>query len=337
MKTYIFTFLFFCSAASSWAQQKPQYTQYIFNNYLINPAITGIENYTDIKAGYRNQWTGLDGAPVTMYFTVQTPIGSKFIQGDPMSQPGNGEDPMSRSYVQDYQAAAPHHGIGFTVVSDKAGPITQSNYDITYAYHLGISSNLNLAVGVAAGLASINLNTSQITLENALDPAIANGNVNQLKPDLGLGIWAYSSRYFFGISAQQVLPQTLYFSSNTSTYNQSKTVPHYFITAGYKLFLSEDISLIPSVMFKYVNPVPSTFDVNLKMGFSDKFWIGGSYRRNDAIAAMAGINLSSFLNLGYAYDFTTSNLNTVSNGTHEIILGIMLDNAYKVICPRRFW
>lgn len=336
MKTLYFTFLFLLVTISSWAQQRPQYTQYIFNNYLINPAITGIENYTDIKAGYRNQWTGLDGAPVTMYFTAHTPIGNKFIQGDAMSQPANGEDPMSRSYVQDYQAAAPHHGIGLTVVSDRAGPITQSNYDITYAYHLGITNNLNLAVGVAAGLASIGLNTSQITLENALDPAIANGNTNQLKPDLGLGIWAYSATYFFGISAQQVLPQTLHFSSN-STYNQSKTVPHYFITGGVKLFLAEDITLLPSVMFKYVNPVPSTFDVNLKMAFQDKFWIGGSYRRNDAIAAMAGINVGSFLNFGYAYDFTTSNLNTVSNGTHEIILGIMLNNAYKVICPRRFW
>ncbi len=336
MRNYIFTFLFLLGTISSHAQQKPQYTQYIFNNYLINPAITGIESYTDVKAGYRNQWTGLDGAPVTMYFTIQTPIGNKFIQGDAMSQPRSNEDPMSRSYVQDYQAAAPHHGIGFTVVSDKAGPITQNNYNVTYAYHLGITSNLNLAVGVAAGLASINLNTSQITLENALDPAIANGNNNQLKPDLGLGVWAYSAQYFFGISAQQVLPQTLFFSSN-STYNQSKTVPHYFITGGVKLFLAEDITLLPSVMFKYVNPVPTTFDLNLKMAFQDKFWIGGSYRRNDAIAAMAGINVGSFLNFGYAYDFTTSNLNTVSNGTHEIILGIMLNNMYKVVCPRRFW
>jgi len=336
MRNYIFTFLFLLGTISSRAQQKPQYTQYIFNNYLINPAITGIESYTDVKAGYRNQWTGLDGAPVTMYFTIQTPIGNKFIQGDAMSQPRSNEDPMSRSYVQDYQAAAPHHGIGFTVVTDKAGPITQNNYDVTYAYHLGITSNLNLAVGVAAGLASINLNTSQITLENALDPAIANGNNNQLKPDLGLGVWAYSAQYFFGISAQQVLPQTLFFSSN-STYNQSKTVPHYFITGGVKLFLAEDITLLPSVMFKYVNPVPTTFDLNLKMAFQDKFWIGGSYRRNDAIAAMAGINVGSFLNFGYAYDFTTSNLNTVSNGTHEIILGIMLNNMYKVVCPRRFW
>src|SRR5579875_900754 len=118
MRKYIFTFLILINAVCSvFAQQKPQYTQYIFNNYLINPAITGIENYTDIKAGYRNQWTGLDGAPVTMYFTLQTPLGNKFIQGDPMSQPGNGEDPMSRSYVQDYQAAPAHHGIGFTVVS----------------------------------------------------------------------------------------------------------------------------------------------------------------------------------------------------------------------------
>lgn len=336
MRKRIFTFLCCFCAVGTWAQQRPQYTQYIFNNYLLNPAITGIESYTDIKAGYRNQWSGLDGAPVTMYFTIQTPIGNKFIQGDPMSQPGSNDDPMSRSYVQDYQAAAPHHGIGFTLVSDKAGPITQNNYDLTYAYHLGITSNLNIAVGVAAGLASINLNTSQITLENALDPAIANGQNNQYKPDLGLGVWAYSARYFVGVSAQQVLPQTLFFSSNSS-YNQSKTVPHYFVTAGVKLFLAEDITLLPSVMFKYVNPVPSTFDVNMKLAFQDRFWIGASYRHNDAIAGMAGLNIGSFLNVGYAYDHTTSNLNTVSNGTHEIILGIMLNNLYKVVCPRRFW
>ncbi|RYY22225.1 MAG: type IX secretion system membrane protein PorP/SprF, partial [Sphingobacteriaceae bacterium] len=306
MKTSIFIFLLILSSVCTFAQQKPQYTQYIFNNYLINPAISGIENYTDIKAGYRNQWTGLEGAPVTTYFTAHMPLGSKFIQGDAMSQPSNGDDPMSRSYVQDYRAAEPHHGIGITVVSDKAGPITQSNYNLTYAYHLGISSTLNLALGVSAGLASIRLNTSDITLENALDPAIANGNTNQLKPDLGAGIWAYSATYFFGISAQQVLPQTLYFSSN-STYNQSKTVPHYFITGGVKLFLADDITLLPSVMFKYVKPVPSTFDLNLKMAFQDKFWIGGSYRRNDAFAAMAGVNVGSFLNFGYSYDFTTSN------------------------------
>src|ERR1700760_3326206 len=120
------------------AQQKPQYTQYVFDNMLLNPAVTGIENYIDLKAGYRAQWTGLQGAPVTSYLTVSSPIGQNFIQGDASSMPGGGGDnPAGRLFTQNYLASEPHHGIGFTIVSDKAGPITQTNVDINYAYHLG--------------------------------------------------------------------------------------------------------------------------------------------------------------------------------------------------------
>src|ERR1700753_1941521 len=101
------------------AQQRPQYTQYVFNNYLLNPALSGIENYTDVKAGYRSQWTGLQGAPVTSYLTVNAPLGSDFIKGAATEMPAaGGTDPASRSYTQYYQAAPPHHGIGFTLVTD---------------------------------------------------------------------------------------------------------------------------------------------------------------------------------------------------------------------------
>ncbi|XHR97751.1 PorP/SprF family type IX secretion system membrane protein [Mucilaginibacter sp. UC70_90] len=134
------------------AQQRPQYTQYVFNNYLLNPALSGIENYTDVKLGYRSQWTGLEGAPVTSYFSVNAPIGNRFLQGDATAFPaGGGLNPSSRSYTQNYMAAEPHHGVGLMVVSDKTGPITQTNIDATYAYHLGLTEKLNLAVGVSAG------------------------------------------------------------------------------------------------------------------------------------------------------------------------------------------
>jgi type IX secretion system PorP/SprF family membrane protein len=317
------------------AQQKPQYTQYVFNNFLLNPAVAGIENYTDVKAGYRSQWTGLQGAPVTSYLTVNAPIGQNFIQGDANSFPNSGgENPYSRSYTQNYMAAEPHHGIGFTVVTDKAGPITQTNVDISYAYHLGLTSQLNLAVGVAAGFARTSLNTSEITLETALDPAIANGNNAQWKPDLNLGTWLYGPNYYFGLSVQQVLPQNLYFSTTNSIVDASKTVPHYFFTGGIKLYVSEDIAIMPSFLVKEIQPVPLTYDVNVKMSFQDKFWIGGSYRHDDSFGVLAGFNLNSFLNVGYSYDITTSALNTVSNGTHEIVIGILLNNIYKVTCPQ---
>jgi type IX secretion system PorP/SprF family membrane protein len=316
------------------AQQKPQYTQYVFNNLLLNPAVTGIENYTDVKAGYRSQWTGLQGAPVTSYLTVDAPLGDNFLQGDATAFPAEGGvNPSSRLYTQNYMAAEPHHGIGFILMTDKAGPITQTNIDATYAYHLGLTDRINLAVGVMAGFNRISLNTAEITTEVALDPAIANGNNSQWKPDLGTGVWLYSSNYYVGASVQQLLPESLYFSTN-KTYNQSKTVPQYFVTSGVKLFLTDDITLLPSFLIKVIQPTPLTYDINAKLSFQDKIWIGGSYRRDDSFGVLAGINISSFINVGYSYDITTSALNTVSNGTHEIVISLLLNNRYKVTCPQ---
>src|SRR6516164_3552135 len=106
---YLITFLVFIIYAGK-AQQKPQYTQYVFNNLLLNPAVTGIENYTDVKAGYRSQWTGLQGAPVTSYLTVDAPLGDNFLQGDATAFPAEGGvNPSSRLYTQNYMAAEPHH------------------------------------------------------------------------------------------------------------------------------------------------------------------------------------------------------------------------------------
>jgi type IX secretion system PorP/SprF family membrane protein len=207
---------------------------------------------------------------------------------------------------------------------------------MTYAYHLGLTDKLNLAVGIAAGISKVGLDISKITLENNLDPAIVASETDRVTPDLGAGVWVYGPRYFIGLSAQQLLNQTLRFT-NDNSYNQGKAVPHIFLTAGYKFFLTEDIAAIPSVMFKRVKPAPNTYDANMKLAFRDKFWLGGSYRHNDSFSALAGFNVSYLFNLSYSYDFTTSELGNVSNGTHEIILGLLLNNRYRVTCPQRYW
>jgi len=330
--------LFVSGANLLFAQQKPQYTQYVFNNLLLNPAVTGIENYTDVKAGYRSQWTGLQGAPVTSYLTVDLPIGSAFLQGDATAFPaGGGENPSSRLYTQNYMASEPHHGVGFSVVSDVTGPINQTNIDFSYAYHLGLAANLNLAVGAAAGISHATLNRSELTTSGIVgdpvtDPALANTS-GPWKPDLSIGVWLYSSTYYVGASVQQLLPGDLYFDTNYS-FTHVKTVPQYFLTAGVKVFLTDDITLLPSFLIKEINPVPLTFDLNAKLSFRDKFWIGGSYRHDDSFGVLAGFNISSFINVGYSYDITTSQLNTVSNGTHEIVISLLLNNRYKVTCPQ---
>jgi len=334
MKRILYLFAVFTAFAQLVSgQQRPQYTQYVFNNYLLNPAVGGIENYIDVKAGYRSQWTGLQGAPVTSYLTINAPLGKNFLEGDATASPsGGGDNPSSRLYTQNYMAAEPHHGVGLMLVTDQAGPLTQTNIDATYAYHLGLAPQLNLSVGVSAGVSHVSLNTSMITLENPFDPAIANGDNSQWKPDLGVGAWLYSGAYYLGAAVQQILPQTLYFSTNN--YNKSKTVPHYFLTGGFKVFLTDDVTLLPSVLVKIIDPLPFSYDINAKFSFKDVFWLGGSYRRNDSFGVLAGINVNSFINIGYSYDITTSALNTVSNGTHEIVIGLLLNNKYKVTCPQ---
>jgi len=320
----------------TFAQQRPQYTQYVFNNFLLNPAVSGIENYTDVKLGNRSQWTGLEGAPVTSYFSINAPIGDNFLQGDATAFPASGgENPSSRLYTQYYRAAEPHHGIGFMVVSDKAGPISQTNLNATYAYHLGLTDRLNMSVGVSAGVNNLSLNRDLITVVDQNDNVINNLATSQWKPDVGIGVWAYASDYYFGVSAQQLLSQNLYLTSAVpNTAQQSKTVPHFFVTGGYKLFLSDDVTLLPSALLKFIDPAPVSFDINMKLSFRDRFWFGASFRKDDSYAVLAGFNLSSIVNVGYSYDITTSALRTVSNGSHEIVLGILLNNRYNLKSPQ---
>ena len=338
MKKYTIIFLtcFVCFRLS--AQQKPQYTQYIFNQYLLNPALSGIENYIDFKAGFRKQWSGITDAPQTSFVSAHWALGDNHLWSNALTSfPEQTGDPMDRNYTQNYTSSPAHHGMGVTVVQDKAGPLSRLDANLTYAYHLQLSNSFNLSVGDAAGVSSIKLDVNALTFpDSQTDPALSNAIVSQLKPDLSIGIWLYGARVFAGVSAQQVLGQRLNFT-NSDNYNLGKEVPHFFATAGYKFFLDDQIAAIPSVMVKYVQPSPVSYDLNMKIAFKDKLWLGGSYRRDDSFSAMAGFNIGKMVNLTYSYDFTTSELNTVSNGSHEIVLGLLLNNIYKVPSYIKMW
>ena len=336
MKKYIL-FLTILISTEVFAQQRPQYTQYIFNQYLLNPALSGIENYVDFKAGFRKQWTGLAGSPETSFVSANWALGDNHLWSNALTSfPEQTGDPMDRNYTQNYTASPAHHGVGVTAVLDKAGPISRLDANLTYAYHLQLNDKYNLSAGVAAGISNISLDVNALSFEENNDPAIAKTITNQTKPDLSIGVWLYGARLFAGVSVQQILSQGLSFSDVNNS-NQGKLTPHYFVTAGYKLILNEDIAAIPSFMVKYTEPTPVSVDLNLKMAFKDRIWLGGSFRRNDSFSAMAGFNVSKLLNLTYSYDFTTSDLNQVSNGSHEIVLGLLLNNIYKVPSRIRIW
>lgn len=302
----------------------------------MNPALTGIESYIDAKIATRQQWVGLQNAPQTNYFTIHMPIGNTDDWGGATSFGMVGENPLGKSYKSDYKASDPHHGVGLTVVSDKAGPLSNTTVNFTYAYHLGLAPRLNLAVGLGVGASRMSLNSDDIKLDNPNDPAVSpSGTQSTIKPDLNIGLWLYSVDYFVGASVQQLLPQDIDFTTDANP-NGGKTVAHTFITAGYRFWLNDDITVIPSVMLKYVKPLPLSIDFNAKIAFRNKVWLGANYRKNDAYSAMFGFNLGALLNVGYAYDFTTSALNTISRGSHEIVLGFTLNNHYRVTCPRNF-
>ena len=337
MKKFLPFLLLSVYVSTSFAQQKPHYTQYILNNYILNPALSGIENYTDIKMSARDQWVGLNGAPKTFYFSAQGPIGKKDYKTSATSFNVPGQNSRGAAYWQNYEASEAHHGVGVSLIRDQTGLYSRFNADISYAYHLGLSPRTNIAAGFSGGISKVSYDVSKANPIDPNDPALRNnGDLFKIAPDLNAGIWIYSADYFIGVSALQIIPQKLTFNGVTSGI---KLLPHIFGTVGYRFLLNDNVNVIPSVMVKYVTQtsVPPQFDLNVKMQYMDFLWAGASYRVQDGYAAMIGVNIGNSFNVGYSYDLTTSDLNTVSRGTHEFIIGVLIGNRYKDECPRNIW
>jgi len=338
MKKIIFCLTSVITGLHVTAQQKPHYTQYILNQYIVNPALTGIENYVDVKLSHRHQWVGLQDAPVTTYFTIHGPIGKSDYNTTATSQSVPGENPRGKNYWQEYVPSKPHHGIGLQVINDRTGPFNQFSAYSTYAYHIGISPGTNLSAGIGAGINNISLNADKLQFYTTIDPAVySSGNINKMRFDMNAGIYLYSADYFVGISALQVVPSKIDFSNNAVKTTDGKFVPHLFGTAGYRFLLGDDFNFLPSLMVKYMSPSPVQVEVNAKLMYLDRLWAGASYRHKDGIAAMVGLNISTVLNVGYSYDYTTSKLNHYTKGTHEVIIGFTIGNKYGDTCPRNVW
>ncbi len=314
------------------AQQQPYYTQYILNNFILNPALAGIENYWDSKVSYRNQWVGLEGAPTTLYLTINAPLGkTEYDHETPTTVPDlQAKNLGAKQFLMEYTAPPAHSGVGFTILNDKTGPLSRIAAYGSYAYHVPVGVKTSLSFGLSLGVQEVNVDVTEVNFgqANPIDPAaLGSGYLNKLEPDVNAGLWLSNKSFFVGLSALQIIPVPIN-SSNGNTTNgvtlvEGKLIPHTFLTAGYKIIASDDINILPSVMIRYVQPLPVGFDVNAKIQFQDLLWLGFSYRYNQGYAAMMGINISSTINLGYSYDYTTTQLNTVSSGTHEIVLGFL--------------
>ncbi|GAB2539050.1 PorP/SprF family type IX secretion system membrane protein [Rufibacter soli] len=317
--------------APAWAQQRPQYSQYMINSYLLNPAITGMEDYTDVKIGTRQQWVGLEGAPKTYYVSAHTPLNkdvkSVRVQGKGLSRT---RTVNQNRFVQAY----PHHGVGIQIIKDKTGPLSRTSANLTYAYHLPITRTVTVAMGASAGLLRNSFNPSEATFTNPNDPAITSDYINRNYLDFGLGTWIYSNQFFVGLAGAQLIKSDRDLNSGEEKITSAVLQRHYVGTVGYKVAVRNDLTLIPSVLVKLTDPSPITLDFNLRAVYADRVWVGGSYRNKDAFAIMTGVNISHIMDASYSYDYNTSPLNIANTGSHEIVLGLKLFNKGKVICPR---
>ncbi len=325
------------------AQAKPSYSQYVLNNYILNPAVAGIENYTDIKLSARNQWTGIEGAPVTNYLSIHTAIGKSDLRTSATSFNVPGTNPRGEQYWQDYTAPAAHHGVGLIALNDKAGYLNRWSLFGSYAYHRPLGIKTTLSAGFNAGITSVNLDRSKIDFASLdpTDPAVgySNGELKRVRPELGAGLWLYSGDYFAGVAVQNIVVGKVNFAKNNEY--AANFSPNYFLTAGYRLLLNADLNFTPSVMVQYWQPQLLGVHANAKLQYLDRFWVGGSYRYGDLISGysgMAGLNISNTFNLSYAYEVSTTNrLRAYTGNTHEILIGFMLGNKYGDTCPRNVW
>lgn len=304
-------------ANSAKAQQESQFSQYMNNNLLINPAVTGIDPFLNLSMGYRNQWNSLNGAMNTYYVTGH----SRFSGKEPShSLPVRGANAQPR--YEAVESAGPNspHGIGGYLFHDNQGVSTQSGIGVSYAYHLVVGGG-NLSFGLSGGVIQYALDGNKLEPLDPSDNSILDTRMKTVTGDLSGGAWWSTTSYYVGVAVNQLTQSKISFNGATGAENKQNN--HYNISAGYKLPINESITLLPSVLVKYVSPAPVSLDLNAVARFKNMYSIGLSYRNEDAVVILAGFHYKT-IQVGYSYDVNTSALSRYNNGSHEVSLAVGL-------------
>ncbi len=274
------------------AQQDPQFTQYMYNMSVVNPAYaTANEDILNIGGLYRTQWVGLEGAPKTGSFFAHTPINEKI-----------------------------ELGISFT--NDNIGDVISENNiyaDFAYVLPLGLDSKLSL--GLKAGFTFFNANFDGFILNsgNSSTDVAFNENISKTFPNIGIGAFYFTDNYYLGLSAPNMLTTTHLEPENGVKSTGVQDI-HYFITGGYVFDINEDLKFKPAFMAKAVKGSPLAIDITANVLINEKLEAGLGYRLEDAISALINFRISPDLRVGYSYDFTTTNLGDFNSGSHEIFI-----------------
>lgn len=301
MKNYIYKLLFFF-CVWSYAQQDSQYTQYMYNTINVNPAYAGTRETFNAFVLHRNQWVGLDGAPVTNTASVNTNLGdSKF-------------------------------GLGVSFVNDNIGPTQENAISADISYIIPLNGEYKLAFGIKGTANFYSLDVNKLTIFQQGDPEFQNLN-GKISPNFGTGVYYYSDKFYVGASVPN-FNRTKYYDANEVSIN-SKEV-HYYLISGYVFDLSESIKFKPSFMTKFSEGSPFQADINANFMFNEKFVVGASYRLESAVSALVGFQFSNSWFLGYGYDLETTKLSNYNSGSHEIFLRYEIFKNTRISTPRFF-
>jgi len=288
---------------SGFAQQDAQYTQYMYNTININPAYAGSRGVMSVFGLHRTQWVGLDGAPTTNTFSLNTPIGNSNL------------------------------GVGFSLVNDRIGPTSDNTISADISYTIPMNEVYKLSFGVKASGNIFNLDTDKLDPAQANDPNLQNFN-NEFSPNFGAGVYLHSDKLYLGLSVPNFLQDSKYNDNEVAVFQERM---NFYFIGGYVFDVSPSIKFKPAVLTKMVTGSPLQVDASANFLFFDKFMLGGAYRWDAAVSALAGFQVTDGLFIGYSYDMETTNLRRYNSGSHEVFLRFELFNKVsKMVSPRFF-
>ncbi|MFP4059531.1 MAG: type IX secretion system membrane protein PorP/SprF [bacterium] len=289
MKKLLITSMVLIFIGKAFSQQIPIYTQYMFNPFVLNPALAGTHNYYQIRSNHRFQWAGITDPPVTNSISIYGPHGSRDMD----------------------------MGYGGYVLSDITGPTSKTAAYGSYGYNLPVTDEIRLSMGVSAGIMQYKIDLTKVAFSNE-DP-VDMGVQSFFLPDASVGLFLYSTNFHVGFSAVQLINNKLKVGEDPT--GLSKLKSHFYLTGGYKYFLDRDWAVEPTIIFKKVSPVPLQMDINAKVIYQNMAWGGLSFRTGDAISVLAGYVYDKKIYLGFSYDIGITAIRSYNSGTYELMIG----------------
>ncbi|MCX6332848.1 MAG: type IX secretion system membrane protein PorP/SprF [Bacteroidia bacterium] len=305
----------------SLAQQVPMYSQYIMNGFLINPSFAGRDGYTTLTLTTREQWVGLDHAPATYAVSFQT----RLLKNSYISKATSVRKKLIRP------TKGGNVGLGGYIFSDQNGIMRRTGFQFMYAYHIPMKQIGGYPTDLALGLAftgyQFAINTEHLIYDTS-DPFLNNYDRSVFIPDFNFGASFTTSKYYAGFAMTNILRGSLMFADTTAI-NRNE-LGHFFITGGYKFELAPDWILEPSAFLKSSDMFSRTFqaDITARVYYRNDYWLGLSWRTNDALILMLGFKYDRF-HFGYAVDFTLTDIRKQSFGSHELTLAVKFGESAR--------